>query len=99
MKKLVVLIVSLLVGCSLAAQELKFNIYVDSEQIKSTGTGSYVGKEFFRDMQQQMMTFVNNTKWTKIPFRPEERVSCNLYITIRRTFSKFVQRHRSVPSF
>lgn len=79
------LIVSLLVLLSVAvtAQELKFNIFVDSEQIKSSGTGSYVDKTFFRDMQQQMMTFVNNMKWTKIPFRPEERISCNLYITIR----------------
>lgn len=68
---------------SLTAQELKFNVYVDSEQIKSSGTGSYVPKEFFRDMQQQMMTFLNTTKWTKIAFRPEERISCNLYITIR----------------
>lgn len=82
MKRIVTFILSLF-SLSLTAQELKFNVYVDSEQIKSSGTGSYVPKEYFRDMQQQMMTFLNTTKWTKIPFRPEERISCNLYITIR----------------
>jgi hypothetical protein len=65
------------------SQELKFNVFVDSEQIKSTGTGSYTDKTFFQDMQKQMITFLNNTKWTKLTFRPEERISCNLYITIR----------------
>jgi len=65
------------------AQELKVNVFIDSEQIKESGTGSYTDKAFFKDMQMQFSTFLNNTKWTKIVFKPEERVSCNLYITIR----------------
>ncbi len=77
------LIVCLLVSLLAQSQELKFNLVVDSEQIKSSGTGSYIDKTFFQDMQKQMTTFLNTTKWTKLSFRPEERISCNLYITIR----------------
>ena len=83
MKKIALLLAYISLFFSLQAQELKVNVIVDSEQIKETGTGSYTDKTFFRDMQVQISTFLNTTKWTKIQFKPEERLSCNLYITIR----------------
>jgi hypothetical protein len=83
MKKIALLLAYIPVFFSLQAQELKVNVIVDSEQIKETGTGSYTDKAFFRDMQVQISTFLNTNKWTKIQFKPEERLSCNLYITIR----------------
>ncbi|HAR19406.1 MAG TPA: DUF4835 domain-containing protein [Cytophagales bacterium] len=83
MKKIALLLAYIPLFFSLQAQELKVNVIVDSEQIKETGTGSYTDKTFFRDMQVQISTFLNTTKWTKIQFKPEERLSCNLYITIR----------------
>lgn len=63
------------------AQELKFNVFIDSEQIKNSAAGS--DKTVFNDMKLQMTSFLNARQWTKISFKPEERISCNLYITIR----------------
>jgi len=83
MKKLHSILITLFFSCAIFAQELKVNVIVDSDQIKESGTGSYTDKTFFRDMQVQITSFLNTTKWTKIQFKPEERVSCNLYITIR----------------
>lgn len=83
MKKLFLTIWTLGFVLGLQAQELKFNVFIDSEQIKESGTGSYTDKSFFTDMQTQFTTFLNTTKWTKIPFKTQERISCNLYITIR----------------
>jgi hypothetical protein len=84
MKKLLLIFISLFSILPLMAQELKFNVFLDSEQIKENESGSFLDKAFVRDMQQQFTSFLNNTKWTKLSFRPEERISCNLYITIRK---------------
>ena len=83
MKKFLCFSILLIIGFFCKAQELKFNVFIDSEQIKESGTGSYTDKAYFKDMQQQFTLFLNNTKWSKLTFKPEERISCNLYITIR----------------
>ena len=83
MKKLTAFIAFIITCLVSFSQELKFNVIIDSEQIKQSSTGSYTDKAFFNDMQQQFTQFLNNTKWSRITVKPEERISCNLYITIR----------------
>lgn len=83
MKQIIAFFAAFCMMAFVQAQELKVNVFIDSEQIKESGTSSYTDKAFFKDMQQQFNTFLNTTKWTKIIFKQEERVSCNLYITIR----------------
>ncbi len=96
MKK-IILFYFLLLASILHAQELKVNLFIDSEQIKESGTGSYTDKAFFKDMQNQLSVFLNTTKWTKIIFKPEERISCNLYITIREVPS--VNQYKGTAQF
>ena len=83
MKKVLSFLISLLFSLNVFSQELKFNVFIDSEQIKESGSGSYTDKAYFKDMQLQFTNFLNNTKWSKLTLKPEERISCNLYITIR----------------
>ena len=83
MKKFIAFCVLSSFGILCDAQEFKFNVFIDSEQIKNSASGSYTDKAYFIDMQQQFSLFLNNTKWSKLTLKPEERISCNLYITIR----------------
>ena len=65
------------------AQELKCNLIVDNSVIKSTGIESSIDKSFFTDMQTNFSNFLNTTSWTGEEYRQNERIKCNIVITIR----------------
>ncbi len=57
-------------------QELDCKVQVTSQQIQGTN------KQIFQTLQSELFEFINNTKWTNHIFGPEERIDCNLMITI-----------------
>ncbi len=58
------------------AQELNCQVLVNSAQVQTTE------KRVFEDMQIAFEAFLNNRKWTEDEFEQEERIKCNLVITI-----------------
>lgn len=65
------------VQCSmLNAQELEARVTVNSTKIEGTRT------EVFESLQQKLSDFLNNHKWTEIPFRENEKIQCNFNITV-----------------
>lgn len=66
---------------SLAQGELNCLINIDSE---SAGT---IDKRIFEDMRTNLTTFMNR-RWTNDEYLPEERITCNIFITITNIVSQ-----------
>ncbi len=58
------------------SQELNCRVVVDAQRIQTTD------REVFRDLEESVENFMNNRKWTSESFLPEERINCNLIITL-----------------
>ncbi|QNL22605.1 DUF4835 family protein [Hyphobacterium sp. CCMP332] len=63
-------------GINLKAQELNCRVIVDANRIQLSD------KTIFDDMQQAIWEFMNNNVWTNDIYTTEERIKCNLFITI-----------------
>lgn len=80
------------------AQELNCNVRVNAERIETSD------RRIFRDMQNAFAQFLNNRKWTDDEFGNEERINCNLVITIEDmpaigSFKAAVQIQSSRPTY
>jgi hypothetical protein len=102
MKLLRILIISLtLVGvCALSSigQELNCNVVVNADQIQTSERG------VFKDMETSLSQFMSTRKWTSEVFAPEEKINCNMIITIDKmpsigTFSATVQIQAARPIY
>jgi len=51
-------------------------VTVNHSQIETTRT------EVFEALQTKLTEFINNRKWTEIPFRENEKIQCNFNITV-----------------
>jgi hypothetical protein len=60
----------------LNAQELLCNVVVNDQQVQTQE------RQIFREMEKAIANFMNNTEWTKDKFSQEERISCNILITL-----------------
>ena len=58
------------------AQELDARVTITHSQIENTRT------EVFDALQTKLTEFLNNQKWTEIPFRENEKIQCNFNITV-----------------
>ncbi len=73
---IIVLQCSMFNAQSSMAQELDARVTVNHSQIESTRT------EVFEALQQKLTDFLNDHKWTEIPFRENEKIQCNFNITV-----------------
>ncbi len=58
------------------AQELEARVTINHSQVETTRT------EVFDALQTKLSDFLNNHKWTEIPFRENEKIQCNFNITV-----------------
>ncbi len=58
------------------AQELEFDVTVNTPKLQT------VDPRVFQDMESQLQSFLNNRKWTEDAFNQEERIKCNIQLTI-----------------
>ena len=58
------------------AQELEARVTINHTQIETTRT------EVFDALQTKLTDFLNNHKWTEIPFRENEKIQCNFNIIV-----------------
>lgn len=60
-----------------SAQEIFCNLQVNSELIEGTD------KRIYENMQTSLIEFINDRRWTEYDIKPEERLDCNMVITIK----------------
>ena len=70
------LIIFLGIAMNLKAQELNCNVIIDYEQIQTQET------QVIEVMRQAIWNFMNTRIWTNDDFQIEERITCNLVITL-----------------
>ena len=80
MQKINLLLVLAFVCKISAAQELKANVTVVSNQV-----GNNVNQNAFRTLQTALVTFINTRKWTSDNFAPNERIECNFLLNLQST--------------
>ncbi|MEQ8583823.1 MAG: DUF4835 family protein [Marinoscillum sp.] len=61
---------------STTAQELNCRVVVNAQQIQTTE------RNIFSDMETSFTQFLNNRKWTDDEFSSEERINCNIILTM-----------------
>ena len=66
----------LLVCGSVFSQELNCRVVVNAERIQTTE------RNIFTDMESAFAQFINNRKWTEDEYSQEERINCNIIITL-----------------
>lgn len=75
------LLLGLFLVCKIsAAQELKANVTVVSNQV-----GNNVNQNVFRTLQTALNTFINTRKWTPDTYQPNERIECNFLLNLQST--------------
>ncbi len=99
MHKLVYLFIALFSFGNLSlAQELNCNVIVNADRVETSD------RRIFQDMQNAFTQFLNNRKWTDDVFGNQERINCNLVITIEDmptigSFRASVQIQSSRPAY
>lgn len=58
------------------AQEFYCNVTVNSQKIQSSD------RKIFDALETSIYEFMNNKKWSNYNFKPEERIECNILLTI-----------------
>lgn len=96
MNKLFIVVI-FIVGFSINAQEFNATVAVNAEQ---TGNPNL---QVFKTLERSLTEFVNNTKWTSVEYRTEERINCSFFITIvsydNDAFSATIQVQASRPVY
>jgi len=73
----ILLILLLLFVTKSFTQELNCSVVVNAQQ---TGNENV---QVFQTLERQLNEFINNTSWTNKSFKPQERISCSMVITIQ----------------
>ena len=98
LRRLVLLGLMALFGSPSNPQELNCQVIVNSERAQTTE------KRVFDDMQNEFTQFLNDQSWTSDVFNREEKIGCNLLITIESqtsitSFNATVQVQAARPIF
>ena len=76
MRKIVQLLIVFFVTVQLNAQELRCTITVNADKIPASN------KQIFKTLESSLNEFVNQKRWTNFKYEPQERINCNLTLTI-----------------
>ncbi|MCH7513027.1 MAG: DUF4835 family protein [Bacteroidetes bacterium] len=88
----------ILTSFTVSAQELNCSVQVNDERIATSD------RQVFRDMEIEFAQFLNSRRWSDDVFQDEERIKCNLSITLDDmptigSFSATVQIQAARPVF
>jgi len=76
MKHILCISLALSFGISIAAQELRCNVSINSDKIQGSN------KEVYTSLQQSITELVNSTRWTNLTFSEKERIDCSMMIVV-----------------
>ena len=76
MKTLAIILMAQFSLLTATAQELQMKVTINHSQIQGTDNG------VFDNLQQTLEQFINERQWTALQFQENERIQCNLNITV-----------------
>lgn len=74
------------------AQELSCNVTVNTSKIPGTN------KQIFETLESALSNYMNNTVWTNHIFERNERIECNILLTVTEYESDFIQGSLQIQS-
>jgi hypothetical protein len=77
MRRILILITSLVSTLTVQSQELNATVTIDAVQ---TGQPNL---QVFRTLEEQLVEFLNNTTWTNKEYKNQERIDCNFTLIIQ----------------
>lgn len=78
MRNLFLFLLTLLIGTQgIAAQELNVKVTVNHSKV-----GNTTRTDVFEDLGNKVTAFMNEHRWTDMQFREQERINCNMGITV-----------------
>lgn len=80
MRQLLILLIFCTSVLRLNAQELNARVTVLSNRMPTT-----VDRKIFQTLQTSLQNFLNNRKWTKLSYKPAERIECSFLLNLERT--------------
>ena len=92
MRKILQIIVLLFTIAQVNSQELKCTITVNSDKIPGSN------KQIFTTLENSLNEFVNQTRWTSFNYKPQERIDCNLTLTILEQSGNDFKGHIQIQS-
>ncbi len=70
------------VNLNLSSQELNFSVKINTQKVQKADP------VIFETLTQTMLEFLNNQKWTDDVFQLDEKINCNLLLTIQEEVSE-----------
>lgn len=92
MKKAFIIFFILINIVQLNAQELNCTITVNSDKIPGSN------KQIFTTLENSLNEFVNQKRWTRFNYKPQERINCNFTITILEQTGNDFKGHFQIQS-
>lgn len=77
MKKLNLILLLIILGSQIEAQELQAKLTLLTNKV-----GSKVDKKIFQTLQTGLSNFLNNRKWSNDVYQPSEKIKCSFLINI-----------------
>ncbi|HMR93426.1 MAG TPA: DUF4835 family protein, partial [Chitinophagaceae bacterium] len=77
MRKILYLAIAIMAGTGVQAQELQARLTVMTSQLSSQ-----VNRNVFQTLQTGLTNFINNRKWSKDNFQPNEKIKCNFLLNV-----------------
>ncbi len=77
LKKIIALLFISLIYHTTHAQELQARVSVIAQQV-----GTSVNPKIFTTLQTQLNDLINNRRWTKLTFQPQEKIQCSFLLNI-----------------
>ncbi len=83
-RKIFFSIILMIISTNIFAQEFNCTVQVSSKQVQGTD------RRIYQTIQNAIYDFINNRKWTNYSYKIEERIECNILVTISsRSSSRF----------
>jgi len=76
-RSLFILLLLVVLSNIVESQELKASVTVIASRVPNT-----VDRKIFKTLQTQLTNLLNNRKWTKDDFQPQEKIECNFLLNI-----------------
>jgi hypothetical protein len=92
MHKFLSLVLFFMVIMSVNSQELNCTISINSDKIPGSN------KQIFKTLESSLNEFVNQKRWTNFNYKPQERINCNLTLTILEHTGSEMKGHIQIQS-
>ena len=77
MYKALTLFLALILSLRIAAQEMNFTVKINTLKLQT------VDPRVFETLEGTLNDFLNSQKWTNDVYEPEERINCNIQVTVQ----------------